>query len=101
MLLVSLCVQPVKEVVKEALINFLKSAKAPFTLSSLSSSEEVFGAVWECVKAEERDEERGGSEKELVIRELNTLVRSLPSLGLIVAVESHSNKVQYEASKLY
>lgn len=101
MLLVSLCVQPVKEVVKDALIDFLKSANAPFTLSSLSSSDEVFGAVWESVKAEERDEGMSSSEKELVIKELNALVKSLPRLGLVVEIDSHSNKVQYEASKFY
>lgn len=101
MLLISLFVQPVKEVVKDALIDFLKSANAPFTLSFLSSSDEVFGAVWESVKTEERDEERSSSEKELVIRELDTLIKSLPRLGLVVAVNSHSDKVQYEASKLY
>lgn len=83
--------------VTDSLMDFLKSAKAPFTLSSLISSEEVLGAVWECVKAEEGDGERISCKRELVTKELNTLVKSLPKLGLIVAVDSCS-KVQYEVS---
>ena len=90
--------------VKETLMTFLKSRNAPFTLTSLSSSDEVMGAVWESVKQGEGVEE-GKSEnekKEMVKRELSTLLKSLPSLGLVVPVNSTPLKleVEYEVMQL-
>ena len=100
--LVCMCVQPLKEVVKEALTTFLKSQNRPFTLSSLSISDEVMGAVWEGVRRREgaeEGEEEGKSEsedKEMVARELSTLVKTLPSLGLVVPVNSTPLKLEVE-----
>ena len=97
--LVCMCVQPLKEVVKEALMTFLKSQNTPFTLSSLSSSDEVMGAVWEGVRWREGAEEEGKSEsedKEMVARELSALVKTLPSLGLVVPVNSTPLKLEVE-----
>ena len=86
---------------RDALIDFLKSGNAPFTLSSLSSSDEVMSAVWECVKSgenREEVEERSEGEKETAARELSALVESLPRLGLVVPVNVTSLKqeVEYE-----
>ena len=93
-----MCIQPLKEVVKEALMTFLKSQNAPFTLPSLSSSEEVMGAVWESVKQGEGvEEEKSESErKEMVKRELNTLLKRLPTLGLVLPVNSTPLKLEVE-----
>ena len=69
-----------KELVEEALLGHLRSRSSPFTLSSLTGSGEVMGAVWEGVRSATGDE-RGRGEVE---RELRAVARSLPDRGLAV-----------------
>ena len=95
-----LCVQPVKEVVREKVMEFLKSrSSTPFTLSSLSASGgEVMSAVWECVsmRERERDGEEGSVSKGEVAGELNALVKSLPKSGVVVHVPVNSTALKLE-----
>ena len=91
-----LCVQPVKEVVREKVMEFLKSrSSTPFTLSSLSASGgEVMSAVWECVST--RDGEEGSVSMGEVAGELNALVKSLPKSGVVVHVPVNSTALKLE-----
>ena len=74
-----LFLQPVKELVEEVLLGHLSSRNSIFTLSTLTGSDEVMGAVWEGVRSETGEGGRGEVE-----RELRAVVKSLPGRGLVV-----------------
>ncbi|CAI8034072.1 CST complex subunit STN1 [Geodia barretti] len=71
--------KPVKELVEEVLLGHLSSRNSIFTLSTLTGSDEVMGAVWEGVRSETGEGGRGEVE-----RELRAVVKSLPGRGLVV-----------------
>ena len=71
-------------------MTFLRGKDEPFTLSSVSSSEEVTSAVWEAVRSEEgAGGEEGKSEGKLMVeREIRAVTKSLPKTGLVIPVTS-------------
>ena len=81
-----------KELVEEALLSHLRSSRSsPFTLSSLTGSEEVMGAVWECVRGEVGE---GGREE--VEGELRAAVKSLPEKGLVIPAADAATTSTFE-----
>lgn len=78
----------------------MRSRNTRFTLFSLSTNDEIFDEVYEKVSAEREKEDRG-----VIIKEVRSLVKRLPELGLVVPVDSTPLSRHYEVSctqdKLY